>query len=68
MHEMSKGEESFWGPYFEIAHDTDLPCFWEEADLDVLEDELLRAEVYEYRKDFESEFQQLIGIAKIYPE
>lgn len=28
-YELSKGEKSFWYPYFKISENTDLPCFWE---------------------------------------
>ena len=28
-YELSKGEKSFWAPYFEITERTDLPCYWD---------------------------------------
>jgi len=33
MHEMIKGENSFWYPYFKITEKTDMLCFWKPEDL-----------------------------------
>ena len=40
-HEMTKGEKSFWYPYFQITEKTDLPAFWEEEELEEFEDKVL---------------------------
>ena len=63
-YELTKGEKSFWYPYFLIAHPTDLPCFWEEADLDCLEDPLLKAEIKEYKIEYDDEYKALCNVAK----
>lgn len=49
-------------------HATDLPCFWEEEDLEFLEDNLLRAEIKEYKEEYQSEFDALYEVAKLYPD
>ena len=36
LHEMSKGEGSFWYPYFQISESPDQVSQWEESDLDEL--------------------------------
>ena len=42
MYEMAKGTESFWHPYFQITEQTDMPCLWDVADLQNLQDENLK--------------------------
>lgn len=44
MYEMTKGEDSFWAPYFEITEKTDMVGFWNKEDLDECEDPLLTAQ------------------------
>ena len=67
-YELSKGERSFWHPYFQIAQDSDLPCFWSAEEIAELEDELLKAEIKEYKEEYDSEYQALYEIASLYPE
>lgn len=55
-YELSKGEQSMWYPYFQIAQDSDLPCFWEKEELEQLEDELLKAEIKEYKEEYDAEY------------
>jgi hypothetical protein len=45
-----------------------LPAFWDPKDLDFLEDELLKAEIMEYKEEYEAEYQCLYEIASMYPE
>ena len=66
-YELSKGEKSLWYPYFQIAQEADLPCFWTPEELSFLEDELLKAEVMEYKEEYEAEYQALYEIASMYP-
>jgi hypothetical protein len=44
-----------------------LPCFWNKEDLDELHDELLRAEILEYKEEYDAEFIALLEIANLYP-
>lgn len=44
-----------------------MPCFWNEEELNELEDELLKAEVNEYKEEYDSEYQCLYEIASLYP-
>jgi hypothetical protein len=55
-YELCKGEKSMWYPYFGIAERSDLPAFWDEKELEVLEDELLKAEIMEYKEEYEAEY------------
>ncbi len=36
MHEIMKGEGSFWHPYFEIINFSDIPMLWEEHEIEEL--------------------------------
>jgi hypothetical protein len=45
-----------------------LPAFWDPKELDVLEDELLKAEIMEYKEEYEAEYQALYEIASLYPD
>ena len=64
---MTKGTNSFWYPYFRIAQESDLPCFWDEADIDALEDALLKQEIIEYKEDYDCEYEALREVALLYP-
>ena len=48
-YELSKEEKSMWYPYFKITERSDLPAFWDQKDLNYLEDKLLEAEINEYK-------------------
>jgi hypothetical protein len=52
LFELTKGEKSMWHPYFQIAQESDLPAFWEPKELEFLEDELLKAEIMEYKEEY----------------
>ena len=65
--ELAKGPRSLWHPYFQIAQESDLPCFWEPHELEWLEDALLKAEILEYKEEYEAEYQCLREIASLYP-
>jgi len=66
-YEISKGEKSLWAPYFEITEESDLPCFWEDKDIEELEDELLKAEIKDYKEEYDAEYEALHEIASMYP-
>jgi hypothetical protein len=38
MHEILKGEESFWYPYLEIINFSDLPMLWTKHEIEELQD------------------------------
>lgn len=38
LHEILKGEESFWHPYLEIINISDLPMLWSEEEVEELQD------------------------------
>ena len=44
LHEMSKGEASFWHPYFQISESPDQVSQWQESDLDELQDPIFKEE------------------------
>jgi hypothetical protein len=67
MYEMCKGEDSFWGPYFECASWADLPYCWSDDDLTELEDELLKFEIIEYRKEVQGEWEATLEVISQYP-
>ena len=46
MFQKLKGKKSFWNPYLEGIGETELLCFWEENELDILNDAILKAETY----------------------
>jgi hypothetical protein len=50
-----------------IAEESDLPAFWEPEELDFLEDELLKAEIMEYKDEYKAEYEALKEIASLYP-
>jgi hypothetical protein len=33
-----------------------LPCYWDKEDFDELEDELLKAEIREYKEEYDAEY------------
>jgi hypothetical protein len=55
-YELAKGEKSFWHPYFAIAERSNLPAYWEDNEIHELEDELLKAEIKEYKEECEAEY------------
>eukprot|EP00347_Sterkiella_histriomuscorum_P011977 403370373 len=66
--ELLKGEESYWHPYFETAQDSDLPQFWEDQNIDELEDALIKAELQMHQVDFIGDYEIAHGIANHYPD
>jgi hypothetical protein len=36
LHELLKGEDSFWYPYMEIINFSDIPMLWTEDEVDEL--------------------------------
>jgi len=38
VHEMSKGKDSLWHPCFQISEKPDLPAFWEDDELQEMQD------------------------------
>jgi hypothetical protein len=38
LHELLKGEESFWFPYLEIINFSDIPMLWTADEIDELQD------------------------------
>ena len=49
MHEMSKGEDSFWYPTFLTSEKPDLPIFWTDEELAELQDIIIDHRVKEER-------------------
>jgi len=50
MFEKSKGEKSFWHPYFQILPIADLPSFWSESELEFLGNPKLSHAASTFRK------------------
>jgi hypothetical protein len=68
-YEMAKGESSFWYPYFSTAYDSDIPLFWDPADLEFLDDELIKAEIELEKQTFQEEEKFCLDLAtKTLPE
>lgn len=59
MHEMGKGDDSFWAPYFETAELPDLLARWEQSDLDELHDPILKQESIDEMEEMREEFGEL---------
>lgn len=57
FHELLKGEESFWHPYFEVISWSDIPMLWTEDELSEFQDAVLKATIIQYRKDFDEEWE-----------
>ena len=53
-------------PYYQRLRD-EHPCFWSEEELNFLEDALLKAEIMEYKDEYEAEYDALYEIASMYP-
>lgn len=45
-----------------------MPCFWSNEDIDLLEDALLKREILEYKEEYDSEYEALYEVAKLYPD
>lgn len=63
--ERSKGEESFWHPYFEIVELVDLPSQWDDEVIDKLVDAELKANVRIFKEQSNKEWQTLKGIIEM---
>jgi histone-lysine N-methyltransferase SETD3 len=57
MHEILKGEDSFWHPYLEIINFSDIPMLWEAHEIEELQDAILKKDIIHYRKEFEDEWE-----------
>ena len=64
LHEMSKGEASFWYPYFQISEFPDQISEWPESQLDELQDPILKVAALDAREQNEEEFEMFLEIAK----
>ena len=65
MHEMGKGENSFWHYYFEAAELPDLLANWESTDLDELHDPILRVKAMDEMEDMRLEFGEIRDVALV---
>ena len=57
LHEMSKGEASFWYPYFQISESPDQVSQWQESDLDELQDPIFKEEAMDEFEQTSDEFE-----------
>lgn len=64
MHELVKGKDSFWYPYFQITEKTDMPQAWSEDDLAELQDQILLAEIGDEKDNMIEEFHILRDLAE----
>ena len=63
LHEMSKGEASFWYPYFQISESPDQLSEWPEDILDELQDPILKLAAQDAHEQNEEEFELFLEVA-----
>lgn len=63
LHEMSKGEGSFWYHYFQVSALSEMPAQWSDADLDVLHDPIMKLEMKDENEELEEEFEEVLEMA-----
>jgi len=68
IYEHQKGPASFWHPYFTAIEPDDLPCHWDDAVIELIEDRELREQIYEMREDVESDWDIMKKLMRVYPE
>jgi hypothetical protein len=68
IHEMTKGMNSFWYPYFQITEKTDMPQGWKEHEIDELQDQISKAEILDEPETMLEEFLILRDLAAMYPK
>ena len=64
MYEQSKGQDSFWYPYFQAVDPGALACYWDN--LSILDDPHLIDELTEYRNNTESDWDMISKLLKLY--
>ena len=67
MHHYLKKEKSFWWPYIEVMNESDLCCFWNEEELNLLNDFELKKEALTYKNEVLLEWDEMQKIIKKYP-
>ena len=69
LHELSKGEKSFWKPMFDVwPRDTDILLNWDDEDLDWLQDPTLKTDAQLQYKQLIMFWRNLFDVLKKYPE
>ena len=63
MHEISKGERSFWHHYFKVCPTPDMPCFWSEEELNELHDPMMKQEAENEAEELQEEYEEILEIA-----
>ena len=66
-HEMTKGEGSFWHPYFQITEKTDMLMQWSMKDLEQLQDTALVDETLLEKAFLQEEYLVVIRMIQQYP-
>ena len=67
-HEMTKGEGSFWHPYFQITEKTDMLMQWGMKDLEQLQDTSLVDETLLEKAFLQEEYLVVIRMIQQYPK
>lgn len=68
IHEMSKGEKSFWHPYFEAVDPGIMPCEWKQSLIDEIDDRQLKEDLKEYAKSMQEDWATVQKLMRIYQE
>ncbi len=66
--EMLKGQRSTFFPYFEVINTCDMPMLWSDDELDEFQDNVLKANVQSYKKDFDEEWLFVYDMINKHPE
>ena len=61
---MSKGEQGFWYPYFEISALPDVPMNWSEKELDELHDPIMKQEAIDEKEEVAEQFEEVLEIVQ----
>ncbi len=59
LYEYQKGKDSYWFPYLNLLPDVEFFCNWKDEELKLLEDEELRYEAKNYKRDIELEWREV---------
>ena len=68
MTEKAKGENSFWKPYLDTQPLIETPVEWDDADLDFIEDPVVKSEINNIKKMYNNSWEQFDQVLVIHPE
>jgi hypothetical protein len=68
IHEMAKGDRSFWHPYFEAVDPGEMVCDWGDKLIDEIDDRELKEEIKEFKESMTEDWNIVSKLMKIYAE